>query len=597
MSKAIRWGTTAGLLILALVGLARPVSFEPDAQLRNRQVELHWMPEGDDPVYTGNLKLFPLGEVVVAAEEISFLLSAREANVLWALGRWGDLVTRLSQDESDHWVSDSTLDPLPAGSEIVCAGIHPLGILIAAGLADGGIAVWRPMDSRSPAIYRGHAGACRGITFKPLSSDLDTSYVSVGDDGFWKEWGRPGAISDSVAAGDGGALLSIGVTREADEVAVGNDAGRISIWPLEYTGTPVPRRTIEGHSGRGITALAFTDRADRLASADEQGGVRVWNAYVGTRLGASDPPTPTSVRLAYGPREGRYIAYAQSDGIIGLLDGYTARSYQSKDTLDVNIGGFAISSDGLQGYFGTADGRIEWWYQGECVPSLATPECFGGYLVLRGTTPEEDELELLRIFDYGDSTWNWLSTDTLRVFVDPDSIIDRGGDTLSSPSGPHNGIPYYYSLTKYYWEFLDGGRFRVPRNSVEAGFYRDDPADEPLALIPRVAAVATAPALAGVFVVPNPYIENDDLSRFGPLNEPMIRFYNLPERATIRIYTSNGERVRTLEHPQATPAESGGSLAWDLHNDYEESVAPGVYLYAVRTPGGESATGFFTIVR
>ncbi|MBD3236621.1 MAG: hypothetical protein GF330_07950 [Candidatus Eisenbacteria bacterium] len=597
MRQAIQWGAAAGILLVALVGLAQPVAFEPDARLGDRQVDLHWMPDPDDPVFTGNLRLFKLGEVVVAEEEVAYLLSPSEAQEFWALGRWGDLVARLVQDDDGQWVVDGTLDPLPAGSEVLCSGIHPLGILIAAGLADGSIAVWRPSITSAPTIYRGHAAPCRAITFKPLSSDLDTSYVSVGDDGFWKEWGRPGALSDSVDAGQGAPLLSVGITREADEIAVGSDAGEISIWPLEFTGNPVPRRVIEGHNGLAITRLVFNETAERLASADENGGVRVWDAARGTELGAYEPPEPATLRLAYGPREGRYIAYAQSDGIIGLLDGYTARAYQSKDTLDVNIGGFAISGDGLQGYFGTADGRVEWWYQGECIPSVATPRCFGGYRIWRARTPEEEDLELLRVFDFGDSTWNWLSTDTLRSFSDPESIIARGGDTLSVPSGPHNGVPYYYSLTKYYWEFLDGGRFRVPENTKEAGLYRTEADGPPVGLVPRVEAVTRVPTLADVFVVPNPYVENEDPSRFGPLSGPLVRFFNLPSRATVRIYTSNGERVRTLEHPQAASSVSGGSLAWDLENDYGEAVASGVYLYSVRTPDGESATGFFTIVR
>jgi hypothetical protein len=36
-----------------------------------------------------------------------------------------------------------------------------------------------------------------------------------------------------------------------------------------------------------------------------------------------------------------------------------------------------------------------------------------------------------------------------RVFVDPDSVVARGGDPMQRVAGPHNGVPYYYSLTKF----------------------------------------------------------------------------------------------------------------------------------------------------
>lgn len=597
MRRALLWAAAGCWIIAAVVGVARPVVFEPEVELGHREVTLHWIPDTDDPVYTGNLKLFSLGQVDLGEGEVAQLLFPRDGNTLWALGRWGEKVVRLKQNAAGAWQPDSSLDPLPEQIEILSAAIHPLGIMIAAGLSNGDIAVWRPTVSHTPVLFHAHAGACRGLMFKPLASDLDTSFVSVGDDGYWKEWGRPGTLSDSVDASDGIALMSVSVTREGDRVAVGSGGGQISIWPLEWSGPPIPARVMNGHGGRAITGLSFTQTADRLASADEQGGVRVWNTAFGDSMGGYDPTTPSGIRIAYGPREGRYISYAQSDGVIGLLDGYTSRAYQSRDTLNVNVAGFAVSPDGLQGYFGTADGRVEWWYQGLCVPSVATPTCFGGYSIFRGVTPDTTDLELLRTYDFSDSTWGWLSTDTTRTFSDPESIITRGGDTLRVASGPHNGIPYYYSIVKYYWEFLDGGRHYVRRNSQTEGLYRPVLDAEPEPLVARTEASEEAPLLKHVYVVPNPYIENEDLSRFGPLAPPLVRFFNLPAVATIRIYTMNGELVRTLDHPQTGTAQDGGSLAWDLHNDHDETCTSGVYLYAINTPSGEHTTGFLTLVR
>jgi len=152
-------------------------------------------------------------------------------------------------------------------------------------------------------------------------------------------------------------------------------------------------------------------------------------------------------------------------------------------------------------------------------------------------------------------------------------------------------------LQKFRWTFLDGGLFADPDNTTYEGLYRAESEGEPTPLVARPDPVTTLPLLEDVYVVPNPYVEEDAASNFGPLSGPMVRFCGLPAEATVRVYTSSLDLVRTLEHRQDTHNLAGGALTWDLRNDFGRDVVAGLYLYAVETPSGETIRGFLTIVR
>jgi len=356
-------------------------------------------------------------------------------------------------------------------------------------------------------------------------------------------------------------------------------------------------RQLSGPTSNTVTGVSWSEDGKRLAGVDAQGAVQLWNVARSRLLGSHVPTTSSRTSIAFTPKESNFIAYARASGEIGVLDGNTCRLYQVQRDLGRPITSFVLTPDGLVGFFGGAAGQIDWWHQGQCIPSAAIPDCFGGYIIWRGPSERPEEMIRLRTYEYGDTTWLWTSSDSTRTFVDPDSIAPRGGDPDLAVPGPHNGFPYYYSITKYYRRFLAGGEYDVYWNTKTEGLYRAEPGGDPTSLVPRVEAVTEAPLLGKLYVAPDPYRENDWNDRFGSYAGPEIRFFNLPAVATIRIFTMNGERVRTLEHVQRSGGVSGGQIVWDLKNEHQRDVTSGVYLYAVQTPSGESRTGFLTIVR
>ena len=79
-------------------------------------------------------------------------------------------------------------------------------------------------------------------------------------------------------------------------------------------------------------------------------------------------------------------------------------------------------------------------------------------------------------------------------------------------------------------------------------------------------------------VVPNPYYGFSlyETNRF----ERVIKFINLPEKCTIRIFDLLGTLLRTIEKN-----DDASVYDWDIKTDFELPLASGVYIYHV-----ESAT-------
>jgi hypothetical protein len=80
-------------------------------------------------------------------------------------------------------------------------------------------------------------------------------------------------------------------------------------------------------------------------------------------------------------------------------------------------------------------------------------------------------------------------------------------------------------------------------------------------------------------MVPNPYYNRSryELNQFSRV----VRFINLPEACTIRIFNLGGDLVRTLQKTDNTSSV----LSWDLQTENALPVASGVYICHIDAPG------------
>ena len=105
-----------------------------------------------------------------------------------------------------------------------------------------------------------------------------------------------------------------------------------------------------------------------------------------------------------------------------------------------------------------------------------------------------------------------------------------------------------------------------------------------------------------VKVVPNPYIVYNEWQQ--NFNLRRLKFINLPNECTIRIFNLNGELVKILIHHATTTTGSsagvtnnaGGDEWWDLLSEYRQLVVSGVYIFHIQSNVGEQV-GKFVIIR
>jgi len=103
--------------------------------------------------------------------------------------------------------------------------------------------------------------------------------------------------------------------------------------------------------------------------------------------------------------------------------------------------------------------------------------------------------------------------------------------------------------------------------------------------------------MSQIRIVPNPYNINDPQVRlqFVTTDYRQINFMSLPPIATIKIYTENGDLVKTIEHYK--PTERDGFESWDMITDNQQVISSGIYIAVFQKPSGETAYQKFIIVR
>jgi hypothetical protein len=391
-------------------------------------------------------------------------------------------------------------------------------------------------------------------------------------------------------------------------VAIGTQDGEVRVYNIE-TPPDTPFLRLTGHN-QAVTGVTFTKDRSKLASVDTSGRVCLWKIPEGTLLTTLETGAAAS-SIAFTPPDGRILFVVMANGRLDIRSGNNGAVYRSERVPHLPeeriVTQSILTSDGVRTVVGDDDGGVTVVRAGPCRPGADQPSCFGGYKIWRSPTRNIEDRKLMRIYDYTDSTWTF--RDSRRAFSDPDSIIRRKNppERREEPmgdydiAGPPNGVPYYYSITRFDWHYQDGGLFPVFSDSTQAvwnGFYRDHPGDPPTPLMAAAPGDSVPPLLAEVIVVPNPFAIDKWDVQWG---EPHVEFRNLPETATIRIYTLAGDLVRVIEHGRGRYQELRDASAWDFLNFSHRRVTSGVYVYQVVTPAtshlpGEVAQGYFTVV-
>ncbi len=89
-----------------------------------------------------------------------------------------------------------------------------------------------------------------------------------------------------------------------------------------------------------------------------------------------------------------------------------------------------------------------------------------------------------------------------------------------------------------------------------------------------------------IVIAPNPYNYNDPLIKdYGWTGDRGILFFNLPSTVTIKIFTENGDLVKTIYHDE--PVTKTGSDYWNMTNESRQPIASGIYVVVFQKSNGE----------
>lgn len=153
---------------------------------------------------------------------------------------------------------------------------------------------------------------------------------------------------------------------------------------------------------------------------------------------------------------------------------------------------------------------------------------------------------------------------------------------VGSPAGDENWL--YMAWLNRTGTVKPGDKFII----VSGGNRTGTPNDSLIFTTVKSASGDVALQKAGfskIRAVPNPYYAHSGYE-LSSLNR-IIKFVNMPEQATVRIYNLAGDLVRTLRKTDG----STSILEWDLLTENQLPVASGVYVYHVDVPGAGQTVG------
>lgn len=175
-------------------------------------------------------------------------------------------------------------------------------------------------------------------------------------------------------------------------------------------------------------------------------------------------------------------------------------------------------------------------------------------------------------------------------------IFETLGSDLTTAGTPVALVETVPSTDRAFRSPADGTRYRVkvykPFTSLDRFSFTVNTS--------RIDADAVRAALENVRVVPNPYVVAASWEAALPptitsgRGERRIQFQNVPQNATIRIFSVRGELIREL-HQDGTI--DNGAVDWDVRTREDLEVAYGVYFYHISVPGVGEKTGRIAIIK
>lgn len=238
------------------------------------------------------------------------------------------------------------------------------------------------------------------------------------------------------------------------------------------------------------------------------------------------------------------------------------------------------------GIYGINDDRL--WFP----PRLLLGESFDFYVVNRSVIDSSGNHPIMDMVVQDHYGPDWIQDKKFNIFQD--KILVGSIDTAGSWKG-----------TAFVIDFIGGDSTNYPSvgDRYQMGFRRPFWSTDTIRFTARldtiIDQVAENSTMDSIKVVPNPYVGTNAMEssvRNRHLNQPRkIMFTHLPAQCTIRIFTSSGVLIKTLEVDNVA---SNGSAHWNLLTDENLEIAAGMYIYHVESQeSGREHIGKFAVLK
>ena len=250
----------------------------------------------------------------------------------------------------------------------------------------------------------------------------------------------------------------------------------------------------------------------------------------------------------------------------------------------------------------------------ESIDPISKKKDFEGYRVYRsnpGDDKKQDFLANAKVIAQWDKPGNSMGFNNGFNNIRLSKPVKFDGDTVEyhykfEVDNQLNGWQYLYVITAF-----DEGDGNLDLPSLESSYIQNSYRVFTGQSTKDYSTFEGEPA-----VYPNPYALTAAWDGTSSRSKKLM-FYNLPEKAEIRIYTISGDVVATLIHDansayNGSKAEwykefagssenvvsAGGEHGWDILSDNKQSIAPGLYLFTVKDlKSGKIKKGKFAVVK
>jgi WD40 repeat protein len=236
--------------------------------------------------------------------------------------------------------------------------ISPDGKTIASGGNDTSINLWQ-QDGQLLNTLQGHQRTIYSVSFSPDNKWI----ISASSDGIVNFWERNTGRLLKTFTGDQQALNGAVMNHEGILLATfgsSHNDHHINLWKIDRNLHILPHAQLKAHT-QNIWVVSFHGQLPILASASDDGSIKLWDTKSGKLIRSIDNAHPNGVlALAFLP-DGKTIASAGKDRRLNLWDIDTGANRLSLEVADSWIYGIAVHPNGQTIAIAEADKKIHLW--------------------------------------------------------------------------------------------------------------------------------------------------------------------------------------------------------------------------------------------